>query len=97
MSNCHDGSPLHVRSTPARAWHLRSIEPGQRARLARFDGSFEGENLFQSDRPQAPEKVMRSWWASDRHRYVLFAGRPDSMGLDPGGGTHWALMTGRLN
>jgi uncharacterized protein YkwD len=70
--------------------------PDRRAVLADFGGSFEGENLFQSQRPQTPAKVFRSWWASDSHRYVLFSGRPNALGLDPGGGTHWALMTGRL-
>ncbi len=70
--------------------------PGERAQAAQFVGTFEGENLYQSARPEALERVFRSWWASDRHRQVLFASRPNRMGLDPGGGTHWALMTGRM-
>lgn len=70
--------------------------PDRRAELAAFGGQFEGENLFQSRGPQAPDRVFRSWWASDSHRYVLFSEPPNALGLDPGGGTHWALMTGRL-
>lgn len=68
--------------------------PGLRARVAKFTGSLEGENLFHSESPQTAEKVFRSWWLSDAHRDVLFASRPNTMGLDTGGGTHWAMMTG---
>ena len=70
--------------------------PDQRAQIARFVGTFVGENLYQSTLPEKPEQVFRSWWASDKHRLVLFGGSPNALGLDPGGGTHWALMTGRL-
>jgi uncharacterized protein YkwD len=70
--------------------------PDQRAHIARFVGTFVGENLYQSTLPEQPEQVFRSWWASDKHRFVLFGGSPNALGLDPGGGTHWALMTGRL-
>ena len=70
--------------------------PDQRAEIAKFEGDFEGENLYQSATPEAPEKVLRSWWASDAHRLVLYSPDPNHLGLDPGGGTHWALMTGRL-
>ena len=81
----------HESPTPGRR------TPDRRAELAKFGGSFEGENLFQSRAPQAPSAVFRSWWASDSHRYVLFSGKPNALGLDPGGGTHWTLMTGKLN
>jgi uncharacterized protein YkwD len=71
--------------------------PVHRAEIAQFGGSFEGENLFQSHRPEAAGRVLRSWWTSDHHRYVLFSQHPNAMGLEPGGGTLWTLMTGRLN
>lgn len=70
--------------------------PDRRAEIAKFGGTFQGENLYQSPRPSVAENVLRSWWASDSHRYVMFAPEPNAMGLDPGGGTHWALMTGRM-
>ncbi len=79
--------------------HSPTVErrtPELRAALAQFSGQFVGENLFRSDRPQPPASVLRSWWVSDGHRRVLFASTPDTVGLDPADGTHWALMTGKM-
>lgn len=81
----------HESPTPERRTPIR------RAEIAQFGGSFEGENLFQSRRPEAAGNVLKSWWVSDRHRYVMFSQHPNAMGLESGGGTLWTLMTGRLN
>jgi hypothetical protein len=68
--------------------------PWDRAKLAGFTGSASGENIFMgSTNFQA---AYNGWFASDGHRFIMFAEGPNVLGLGISG-VHWTLMTGSKN
>ncbi|MBK1834972.1 CAP domain-containing protein [Roseibacillus ishigakijimensis] len=70
--------------------------PGDRARLAKYQGGWSGENIFMGS--SSPQSAYNAWFASDGHRFIMFAGASDSgpneLGVGPVG-SHWTMMTGR--
>lgn len=70
--------------------------PAQRVRNADFEGSFAGENIYANSGGGRPQSAYDGWWASDGHRFIMFADGPDTLGLGiSGGATHWTMKTGR--
>jgi uncharacterized protein YkwD len=65
--------------------------PAERARAAGYKGSFAGENIYQGG--GGPESAYRAWWTSDGHRIIMFASRPDRLGIAFASG-FWTLNTG---
>lgn len=66
--------------------------PGDRARQAGFKYRWTGENIFKGS--SAHTAAYNGWFASDGHRFIMFAKGPNLIGLGPVG-SHWTLMTGR--
>ncbi len=65
--------------------------PGDRARNARFEGNWSGENIFMGS--TSPDSAYNGWWGSDGHRFIMFAKGPNTLGIGPVG-TYWTMMTG---
>jgi len=65
--------------------------PGQRARLAGFQGGWRGENIFMGSASHAA--AFNGWFGSDGHRFIMFASGPNRIGIGPSG-KHWTMMTG---
>ncbi|NNM27925.1 MAG: hypothetical protein HKO57_00260 [Akkermansiaceae bacterium] len=76
--------------------HISPVEgkrsPADRARAAGFKGGWSGENIFMGS--PGPDAAYDAWFASDGHRFIMFANGPNVLGLGPVG-SHWTLMTGR--
>ncbi len=68
--------------------------PGDRANNAKFDGGWNGENIFMGS-PGAAE-AYGAWWGSDGHRFIMFADGPNTLGVGPVA-TYWTMMTGKKN
>lgn len=68
--------------------------PWDRAKNASFGGDCSGENIFKG-RPSFTE-AYGGWWFSDGHRFLMFAGGPNTLGVGPVGDT-WTMMTGNKN
>lgn len=66
--------------------------PGDRARLAGFKGRWTGENIYKGSSSHVG--AYNGWFASDGHRFIMFAQGPNLLGIGPVG-NHWTLMTGR--
>lgn len=66
--------------------------PGDRARLAKFQGGWTGENIFVGSASHI--SAYNAWFASDGHRFIMFTKGPNRLGLGLVG-SHWTLMTGR--
>ena len=67
--------------------------PNDRARKAGFQGQWTGENIFMGS--SSHTSAYNGWFASDGHRFIMFARGPNVIGLGPVG-AHWTLMTGRV-
>ena len=65
--------------------------PGDRARLAGFKHRWSGENIFMGS--GSPIAAYNAWFASDGHRFIMFAKGPNLIGIGPHG-KHWTMMTG---
>lgn len=65
--------------------------PGDRARLAGFKHRWSGENIFAGS--GSPDAAYQAWFASDGHRFIMFARGPNLIGVGPHG-KHWTMMTG---
>lgn len=67
--------------------------PADRARLAKFEGTFTGENIFMGSTSHTA--AYSGWFGSDGHRFLMFT-KGDSnvigVGVD---GKYWTMMTGR--
>jgi hypothetical protein len=68
--------------------------PWDRARLAQFDGSASGENIFMGS-PDA-QSAYNGWFGSDGHRFIMFSQGPNCCGIGVVG-IHWTFMTGNKN
>jgi len=66
--------------------------PGDRARRAKFQHRWTGENIFVGS--ASPVSAYNAWFASDGHRFIMFAKGPNLIGIGPHG-RHWTMMTGR--
>jgi len=66
--------------------------PGDRARMAGFKHGWSGENIFMGS--SSPVSAYNAWFASDGHRFIMFASGPNLIGIGPFG-KHWTMMTGR--
>jgi len=66
--------------------------PGQRAKLAGFQGGWSGENIFMGSASHTG--AFNGWFGSDGHRFIMFASGPNRIGIGPSG-RHWTMMTGR--
>lgn len=66
--------------------------PKDRARLAKFQHRWLGENIYKSS--PNPASAYQAWFASDGHRFIMFADRPNLLGIGLHG-RHWTMMTGR--
>ncbi len=66
--------------------------PADRARLAEFQHQWTGENIYMGS-PVHTDAYL-AWFASDGHRFIMFANGPNLIGLGPVD-RHWTLMTGR--
>ena len=66
--------------------------PGDRARMAKFQHRWTGENIFVGS--GSPIAAYNAWFASDGHRFIMFAKGPNLIGIGPHG-KHWTMMTGR--
>lgn len=66
--------------------------PGDRARFAKFQHRWTGENIFVGS--ASPIAAYNAWFASDGHRFIMFAKGPNLIGIGPHG-RHWTMMTGR--
>lgn len=67
--------------------------PADRARLAKFAGSWTGENIFMGS--ASPMAAYNGWFGSDGHRFIMFTrGGSNVIGVGVVGG-HWTMMTGR--
>lgn len=65
---------------------------GQRAKRANFSGAPTGECIYMGS--AAAEPAHTAWWYSDGHRLIMYADRPNTLGL----GTaekYWTLNTGK--
>jgi uncharacterized protein YkwD len=67
--------------------------PNDRARKAGFQGRWTGENIFMGSSSHL--SAYKGWFASDGHRFIMFARGPNVLGIGPVG-AHWTLMTGRM-
>ncbi|MDP0490160.1 MAG: CAP domain-containing protein [Verrucomicrobiota bacterium JB023] len=76
--------------------HMSPVEgkktPNDRAKLAGFQHRWTGENIFAGN--ASPIAAYDAWFASDGHRFIMMAERPNLLGLGPVN-NHWTLMTGR--
>ena len=54
--------------------------------------SESAENIFKGS--SVYTSAYNGWFASDGHRFIMFARGPNLIGLGPVG-NHWTLMTGR--
>lgn len=67
--------------------------PADRARVARFQGSWTGENIFMGS--SSYMSAYTGWFGSDGHRFIMFTkGGSNVIGVGIAGG-HWTMMTGR--
>ncbi|MGB0993988.1 MAG: CAP domain-containing protein, partial [Akkermansiaceae bacterium] len=67
--------------------------PADRARKAKFKGSWTGENIFMGS--PSPMAAYGGWFGSDGHRFIMFTrGGSNVIGVGVAGG-HWTMMTGR--
>jgi len=67
--------------------------PADRARLAKFAGSWTGENIFMGS--PSYSAAYNGWFGSDGHRFIMFTkGGSNVIGVGVDGG-HWTMMTGR--
>lgn len=67
--------------------------PADRARKAKFQGSWTGENIYMG----SPSYISAytGWFGSDGHRFIMFTkGGSNVIGVGVDGG-HWTMMTGR--
>ncbi|MEJ6700714.1 MAG: CAP domain-containing protein [Akkermansiaceae bacterium] len=67
--------------------------PADRARKAKFQGRWTGENIFMGS--PSFMSAYNGWFGSDGHRFIMFtkgASNVVGMGIDGG---HWTMMTGR--
>lgn len=62
-----------------------------RARRAGFKHRCSGENIFVGS--SSPAAAYQAWFASDGHRFIMFAQNPNLIGVGPHG-KHWTMMTG---
>lgn len=67
--------------------------PNDRAKKAGFKGQWTGENIYMGS--SSHTSAYKGWFASDGHRFIMFARGPNVIGLGPVG-AHWTLMTGRI-
>lgn len=65
--------------------------PWDRAKLAGYTGSASGENIFMGS--TSPQSAYDAWFASDGHRFIMYADGPDQLGVGISG-SHWTMMTG---
>lgn len=69
------------------------LTPADRARRAKFAGSWTGENIFMGS--ASPTAAYDAWFGSDGHRFVMFTqGGSNVIGAGVVG-RHWTMMTGR--
>ncbi len=66
--------------------------PNDRAKLAGFKHRWTGENIYLGS--TSPVAAYDAWFASDGHRFIMFAKGPDLLGIGPVG-RHWTMMTGK--
>jgi len=66
--------------------------PWDRAKLAGFEGSGSGENIFMGSTSHSA--AYHAWFASDGHRFIMFGGG-NTLGVGIAG-SHWTMMTGNL-
>lgn len=67
--------------------------PADRARKAKFRGSWTGENIFMGS--PSFMAAYNGWFGSDGHRFIMFTkGGSNVIGVGIAGG-HWTMMTGR--
>ena len=66
--------------------------PGDRARIAKFQHRWTGENIFMGS--SSHTSAYNAWFGSDGHRFIMFSDRPNLIGIGPHG-KHWTMMTGR--
>jgi len=67
--------------------------PADRARKAKFQGSWSGENIFMGS--PSFMSAYNGWFGSDGHRFIMFTkGGSNVVGIGIDGG-HWTMMTGR--
>lgn len=66
--------------------------PKDRARLAKFQHRWLGENIYRGS--SNPAAAYQAWFASDGHRFIMFADRPNLLGIGIHG-RNWTMMTGR--
>lgn len=66
--------------------------PWDRARLAGFEHRAMGENIYLGS--PSPQSAFNAWFASDGHRFIMFAKGPNLLGVGLQG-RHWTMMTGR--
>ena len=64
-----------------------------RAKRAGFKGGPSGECIFMGS--AAAHTAHRAWWYSDGHRLIMYANRPNTLGLGTAS-KHWTLNTGRF-
>lgn len=64
--------------------------PWDRAKLAGFEGSGAGENIFMGS--TSPDAAYSAWFGSDGHRFIMFGGG-NVLGVGIAG-NHWTMMTG---
>ncbi len=67
--------------------------PNDRAKKAGFRGNWTGENIYMGS--SSHTSAYKGWFASDGHRFIMFARGPNVIGIGPVG-AHWTLMTGRI-
>jgi uncharacterized protein YkwD len=66
--------------------------PGDRARMAKFQYRWTGENIFMGS--SSYTSAYNVWFGSDGHRFIMFSKGPNLIGIGPHG-KHWTMMTGR--
>lgn len=66
--------------------------PSDRARLASFSGRFTGENIYMGS--SSYQDAYNAWFASDGHRFIMFAENPNTLGVGISG-SHWTMMSGK--
>lgn len=90
FEHCQDmrqiGYFSHTSPTPGRQ------TPSMRAKLARYPGRFQGENIFMGR--ESPDAAYDAWWLSDGHRKILLAEGPSHLGIARDR-RHWTMMVGR--
>lgn len=66
--------------------------PGDRARLAKFQYRWTGENIYMGSSSHI--SAYDAWFSSDGHRFIMFSKVPNLIGVGPSG-RHWTMMTGK--